>query len=202
MLPPKFPIPSPLPDPLPTHSHFLALAFPCTGACKFAIPRGLSSQWWPSLNIHKQPLTQIQKSGRGRKSEKRLPLKVWYSRAWWHTPLIPALGRQRQADFWVRGQPGLQSEFQDTQSYTEKSCLENQNKIKKYDTGWIRHMIRVVDGRFMSTFRCRREAAREQCHHVVEKGTATATPGNRPNLIDNSLFWGNSWWPWLKREMP
>jgi hypothetical protein len=25
--------------------------------------------------------------------------------------LIPALGRQRQADFWVRGQPGLQSEF-------------------------------------------------------------------------------------------
>jgi hypothetical protein len=23
------------------------------------------------------------------------------SRAWWHTPLIPALGRQRQTDFWV-----------------------------------------------------------------------------------------------------
>ena len=35
-------------------------------------------------------------------------------RAWWRTPLIPALGRQRQADFWVRGQPGLQSEFQDS----------------------------------------------------------------------------------------
>jgi hypothetical protein len=29
------------------------------------------------------------------------------SRAWRRTPLIPALGRQRQADFWVRGQPGL-----------------------------------------------------------------------------------------------
>jgi hypothetical protein len=35
--------------------------------------------------------------------------------------LIPALGRQRQA---VRGQPGLQSEFQDSQGYTEKPCLE------------------------------------------------------------------------------
>jgi hypothetical protein len=28
---------------------------------------------------------------------------------WWHMPLIPALRRQRQADFWIRGQPGLQS---------------------------------------------------------------------------------------------
>jgi hypothetical protein len=31
---------------------------------------------------------------------------------WWPTSLIPALGRQRQADFCVEGQPGLQSEFQ------------------------------------------------------------------------------------------
>jgi hypothetical protein len=36
--------------------------------------------------------------------------------------LIPALGRQRQADFWVRGQPDLQSEFQDSQGYAEKPC--------------------------------------------------------------------------------
>ena len=28
---------------------------------------------------------------------------------WWHTLIIPALGRQRQVDFWVPGQPGLQS---------------------------------------------------------------------------------------------
>ena len=41
------------------------------------------------------------------------------SRAWWCTPLVPALGRQRQADFWVWGQPGLQSEFQDSQGYRE-----------------------------------------------------------------------------------
>jgi hypothetical protein len=47
---------------------------------------------------------------------------------WWRMPLIPALGSQRQVDFWVRGQPGLQSEFQDSQGYTEKPCLKNQNK--------------------------------------------------------------------------
>jgi hypothetical protein len=51
-------------------------------------------------------------------------------------PLIPALGRQRQADFRVQGQPGLQSEFQDSQGYTEKPCLEKpkikiKNKIIK-----------------------------------------------------------------------
>jgi hypothetical protein len=47
---------------------------------------------------------------------------------WWLTPLIPALGRQRQADFWVRGQPGLKSEFQDSQGYTEKPCLKRKKK--------------------------------------------------------------------------
>jgi hypothetical protein len=45
-------------------------------------------------------------------------------------PLIPALGRQRQVDFWVRGQPGLQSEFQDSQGYTEKPCLKKQKQNK------------------------------------------------------------------------
>jgi hypothetical protein len=54
---------------------------------------------------------------------------------WQHTPLIPALERQRQVDFCVQGQPGLQSEFQDSQGYTEKPCLKQtnkkQNKTKK-----------------------------------------------------------------------
>ena len=44
------------------------------------------------------------------------------------TPLISALGKQRQVDFWVRGQPGLQSEFQDSQGYTEKPWKQ---KIKE-----------------------------------------------------------------------
>jgi hypothetical protein len=46
-------------------------------------------------------------------------------------PLIPALGRLRQADFWVRDQPGLQSEWQDSQGYTEKPCLKKQSKQTK-----------------------------------------------------------------------
>jgi hypothetical protein len=42
----------------------------------------------------------------------------------------PSTRRQRQADFWVRGQPGLHSEFQDSQGYTEKPCLEKQKNKK------------------------------------------------------------------------
>jgi hypothetical protein len=38
-------VPQTPPHSLPTHSHFLALAFP---PLKFARPRGLSSQWWPT----------------------------------------------------------------------------------------------------------------------------------------------------------
>ena len=46
-------------------------------------------------------------------------------------PLIPALQRQRQADFWVQGQPDLQSEFQEIEGYTEKPCLETNKQTKK-----------------------------------------------------------------------
>jgi hypothetical protein len=38
--------------------------------------------------------------------------------------------KQRQANFWVQGQPGLQSEFQDSQGYTEKPCLGEKKKKK------------------------------------------------------------------------
>jgi hypothetical protein len=45
-----------------------------------------------------------------------------------HTPLVPAFGRQSQADPRVQDQPGLQSEFQDGQVHTEKPCHNKQNK--------------------------------------------------------------------------
>jgi hypothetical protein len=54
--------------------------------------------------------------------------------AWWCTLLILALGRQRQVDFWVRGQPGLQSEFQDSQDCTETLSQKKQNKTKQNKT--------------------------------------------------------------------
>jgi hypothetical protein len=40
----------------------------------------------------------------------------------------PSTWEERQADFWVWGQPGLQSEFQDSQGYTEKPCLKKKHK--------------------------------------------------------------------------
>ena len=57
--------------------------------------------------------------------------KNYFAGQWWDMPLIPAFGRQRQADFWIWDQPGLQSEFQDIQGYTEKPCLKKPKKKKK-----------------------------------------------------------------------
>jgi hypothetical protein len=48
-------------------------------------------------------------------------------RSSWRTPLIPVLGRFLSS----RGQPGLHSEFQDSQGYTEKPCLKNKTKQNK-----------------------------------------------------------------------
>ena len=45
-------------------------------------------------------------------------------------PSIPALGSQRQRDFLIQGQPGLQIDCQDSQCYTEKPCLKKQQQQK------------------------------------------------------------------------
>jgi hypothetical protein len=39
---------TPCPAPQPTHSQFLALAFPCTAAYDLRNTKGLSSHWWPT----------------------------------------------------------------------------------------------------------------------------------------------------------
>jgi hypothetical protein len=82
------------------------------------VDRAATADLWTELQISRQHRWELLQ---------RMILR----RAWWLTPLIPALGRQRQADFWVRGQPGLQSEFQDSQGYTEKPCLEKQKNQPK-----------------------------------------------------------------------
>ena len=46
MLSQKSTIPSPPSAPQPTHSPFLALVFPCTGAYNLRKTKGLSSHWW------------------------------------------------------------------------------------------------------------------------------------------------------------
>jgi len=42
---------------------------------------------------------------------------------------FPALGRQRQVDLKVQGQPGLQIDFRDNQSYKEKPCDRRGHRI-------------------------------------------------------------------------
>jgi hypothetical protein len=55
-----------------------------------------------------------------------LSIIIKWAGHWRCMPLITALGRQRQADLWVWGQPGLHSELQDSQGYTEKPVLEKE----------------------------------------------------------------------------
>ena len=57
----------------------------------------------------------------------------------------PSIWEAEEGNFWVRGQPGLQREFQDSQGYTEKPCLEkpknqkqtNKQKSKSLNTSVI-----------------------------------------------------------------
>jgi hypothetical protein len=46
-------------------------------------------------------------------------------------PVIEALREQRQEDLCVQGHPGLQSELQDSQSYTEKPSLKKTKQNRK-----------------------------------------------------------------------
>jgi hypothetical protein len=60
-------------------------------------------------------------------------VKRHLGRAWWHTPLIPALGRKRQA--WsterVPGQPRLYRETLSRKTKTENKTKQNKTKQNK-----------------------------------------------------------------------
>jgi hypothetical protein len=58
-------------------------------------------------------------------------------------PLISALGRQRQVDFWVWGQPGQQSEFQDSKGCSEKPCLQKNKTNKQKRCVCVRACVHV-----------------------------------------------------------
>ena len=47
---------------------------------------------------------------------------------WWRTPLIPALCSQRQADFSVQGQPGLQVSSRPARATQRNPVSKKQNK--------------------------------------------------------------------------
>jgi hypothetical protein len=49
----------------------------------------------------------------------------------WLTPLVPVLGRQRQADHLVGGQPGLQKEFQNSLGYIMRPCLKRRRRSRR-----------------------------------------------------------------------
>ena len=62
----------------------------------------------------------------------------------------PNTWERRQADFWVWGQPGQQSEFQDSQDYTEKPCLvktkTKQKKVGRTKTLLTKSIIHNIYG--------------------------------------------------------
>jgi hypothetical protein len=72
------------------------------------------------------------KKKKKKKNNLKIKLFINIARRWWLTPLIPALRKQRQVDLQVQGQPGLQSEFQGSQGYTEKPCFEKPNPNLKH----------------------------------------------------------------------
>ena len=83
-----------------------------------------SIEWFPGHpGLYRETLS--------RKNQKLKKLKMENCDGpWWHTPLVLALGRWKQADI-CELKASLQSEFQDSQSCTEKPCLETP-KIEVY----------------------------------------------------------------------
>jgi hypothetical protein len=52
---------------------------------------------------------------------------------------------QRQADFWVRDQSGLQSEFQDSQGHTKKPCLKKKTTNETNKQNQTNRITFIID---------------------------------------------------------
>jgi hypothetical protein len=114
---------------------------------------------------------------------------------WWCMPLIPALGRQRQVDFWVQGQPVLQSEFQDSQGYTEKPCLEKKKKKKKSSIkidGLSRHAQFEWPSSHPSQPKSKLHRSTEKKWPLSPELWGARLPS--PQLLAFRLKWGPHWW--------
>jgi hypothetical protein len=94
-------------------------------------------------------------------------------------------------DFLVRGQPGLQNEFQDSQGYTEKPCLEKQ--INKQKRPLVAHVFNprtweAEAGRFLSSrpslvYKVSSRTARATQRNPVSKKNKTTPPKIYINII-------------------
>lgn len=69
---------------------------------------------------------------------------------WWCMPSVPVLGRQRQQGLFIWGHPGLCSKFPDSQSYTERPCLNKEKKetlvVCVYCVRWVLSPFSWVTG--------------------------------------------------------
>ena len=57
----------------------------------------------------------------------------------------------REVDLWAQGQSSLQGKFQDSQGYTEKTCLKKKNKSTKPLLSWYQNRIRIQQKKKLQT---------------------------------------------------
>ena len=128
-------------------------------------------------------------------------IRIYWAGWWWSTPLILALGRQMQADFWVRsptslecipGQPELHSEtlFGETKKRKKKNLLE----LSHY---WSVRDTKAYSEVYLQNPTAHTQPETESCIAFKHKnlkvlGQLTATFSPKSKLI--FIEWVNKWW--------